>query len=620
MKTLLAVLSLAIAAPASAAWRRVDSANFVVVGDVGARDLRAIATRFELFHEALGRVLGATGTTPSVPTVVIVFPNEEAFTPYQPVYRGKARTVAGYAVSGQDANYIAMLNVRGEFSDRIIFHEFTHLVVANAVARTPVWLNEGLAEFYSTFAVMDGGKRAQIGRPIIEHFRLLDGSIRVPLADLLKVDATSPRYNEGDTAGEFYAESWALTHMLISVQPSRVPKLGEYLQRVASGASESEAWTAVFGTRMEEELRLYLKRPIVNTMVVEFPEKAAAHPMSDAPLSQADTAAFLAALQLRRQNTDAAARLLEPALASQPDAEMANAVMAGIELAKRNPSAAAARLMRLAQPKDWLAAYTSALALIHAIDQERDMPSAGAVIATVTALLEHVRRESPDLPNALAAQAQIEMYGDKTPSPAARANIARARALAPGRVDYALIEAQLYAEARDFSHARSVIGPLMTPVYPEDVRNAARRLMAGLVDLEKAVSRTNGAAAPTGRSRSVAVPDADAGRPRASSGEGRFRPIYRTLQAGEQRLDGTLERIDCAAAGKPAVFHVRAAGAMVDLEGQLADVDLISYRDDLTGGVSCGERDPMRVYVTWREGASSRHGKVVVAVEFLPKD
>ena len=594
MKALIAIVALAIAAPASAAWRRVNSSNFVVVGDVSAGDLRAIATRFELFHEALGRVVGPAGTTPSVPTIVIVFPNEEAFTAYQPVYRGKARPVAGYASSGQDANYIAMVNVRGELSDRIIFHEFTHLVVANAVARTPVWLNEGLAEFYSTFAVLDGGKRAQIGRPIVEHVRLLNGAMRIPLADLLSVGPESPLYNEEDTAGEFYAESWALTHMLISVQPSRVEKLGEYLRRVADGAGESEAWTAVFGARIEEELRLFLKRPIVNTMVVEFPEKAAAHPMSDAPLSPADTAAFLAALQLRRQDTPAAARLLDAALANQPDAEMANAIMAEVEIARGNPGAAAARLVRLAPPKDWLAAYTSALALIQAIDQERDMPSAGAVVATVTRLLARVRSEFPDLPNALAALARIEMYGDKAPSAAARSDIARARALAPGRVDYTLLEAQVYAEARDFPRARSILGPLMTPTYPEDVRNAARRLMSGLVEIERAAG---GGARPL-------TPV----------------PVYRTLQTDEQRLDGMLERIDCGAPGKPAVFHVRAAGTLIDLEGQLADIELLTYRDDLTGGVSCGERDPTRVYVTWRDGVSSRHEKVVVAVEFLAKD
>jgi len=230
-----------------------------------------------------------------------------------------------------------------------------------------------------------------------------------------------------------------------------------------------------------------------------------------------------------------------------------------------------------------------------------------------------VRSSHAELPNALASLAKIETYGDAPPSAAAGRNIARARALAPGRVDYALTQAELFATAGDFAGARAVVGPLMTPVYPEDVRNSARRLMAGLVELENAAAGDVASTATGGRSESVAVPDGDADRPRDSTGQGRFVPAYRRLQAGEQRLEGVLERIDCQA-GKPAVFRVRTATELVDFEGQMAGVEFLAYRNDLSGGIGCGPRDPMRVYVSWREGTSERHERVVVAVEFLPQD
>jgi hypothetical protein len=59
---------------------------------------------------------------------------------------------------------------------------------------------------------------------------------------------------------------------------------------------------------------------------------------------------------------------------------------------------------------------------------------------------------------------------------------------------------------------------------------------------------------------------------------------------------------------------------MVQLEGEMADIEFLTYRDDVTGGVSCGPREPLHVYVSWREGSSSGREKVVVAVEFLPRD
>jgi hypothetical protein len=204
-------------------------------------------------------------------------------------------------------------------------------------------------------------------------------------------------------------------------------------------------------------------------------------------------------------------------------------------------------------------------------------------------LLEDVRRGHTELPNVLALLARIELLGEAPASSAAHEEIARARALAPGRVDYALTQAELYATARDFVHARAVVGPLMTEVYPEPIRAAARRLMGGLVTLERELNRSPARAA------------------------------YRVLQTGEQRLEGTLERIDCPL-GMPAVFRVRTPADVVELEGQMAEVQFITFRDDVKGRVSCGSRVPMRVYATWREGSSPRHEKVVVAVEFLPKD
>ena len=72
-----AVVALAPAS-ADAQWRRLDSPNFVVIGEVPARDLRDVAVQFEGFRETLTRVFGARITTSTVPTVVVVFPTDRA--------------------------------------------------------------------------------------------------------------------------------------------------------------------------------------------------------------------------------------------------------------------------------------------------------------------------------------------------------------------------------------------------------------------------------------------------------------------------------------------------------------------------------------------------------------
>ena len=77
-----------------------------------------------------------------------------------------------------------------------------------------MWLNEGLAEYYSTYALAANGKRADIGRPIPRHVALLRERF-LPITQLIGVERSSELYNEGDRQSIFYAEAWALTHYLM---------------------------------------------------------------------------------------------------------------------------------------------------------------------------------------------------------------------------------------------------------------------------------------------------------------------------------------------------------------------------------------------------------------------
>src|SRR6185503_15236266 len=101
-----ASLLVTAAAPFQAQWRRLDSPNFIVIGEVGAGELRDIAVKFEGFRETLGRVLNERVTSTAVPTVVIVFRGDGTFSPFKPLYQGKRMDVAGLFVPRRDINYI----------------------------------------------------------------------------------------------------------------------------------------------------------------------------------------------------------------------------------------------------------------------------------------------------------------------------------------------------------------------------------------------------------------------------------------------------------------------------------------------------------------------------------
>jgi tetratricopeptide (TPR) repeat protein len=610
------------AAPCAAEWRRLDSPNFTVVGDVNARELRDIAVKFEGFREALSHAISERATAAAVPTIIIVFPTEKAFTPFKPTYQGKPRTdVTGFFAPGANLNYI-LVQSGGVATDRIIFHEYAHLIVSNVMTNPPVWLNEGLAEFYSTFRLMGGGKQAQIGLAIGEHLQLLRNSGRVPLADLLKVDARSPLYNESARASVFYAESWALTHMMLNGEPSRVAQLSTYLRSVGDGVPEARAWEETFGTtRMEQDLRLYLSRELYNTVVVELPARVAAFAATTTFLSPGEVAAFLGTYLVQHQQYEEAAAQLDLALKADPASPRAIVAMAQLEMGRQQYGSAENRLIALGKSDDWLVAYSAAMAMA-------DLAGVGIAGSANVSLIQAARRQldtvsgdRAEMPNVLAHRAALDLPGPDDPSDEAAAAIARARALTPGRYDYAFIQAQILARRGEFAAARTVIGPLMTGMYPPGVRDSARSLMTYIGNAEE--RRRTGAKddlaafiAASG-SKSVPVPGID--QPRSpDDGRPRFIPDYRIVQAGEARAEGTLDRIDCAAGGR-ATFHLAEAGAPGPLVGRLNEVEFIAYRNDLDGGVKCGVvPQPLRVYVTWRDAGRPAGEKAVVAVEFLP--
>src|ERR1041384_7430897 len=101
-------------------------------------------------------------------------------------------------------NYITLTTeARPDSPFGIIFHEYTHLLIENTLLDPPVWFNEGLAEYYSTFDVSSDNRKITLGKPIGNHVYLLRERF-MPLEELLHVTHDSPVwFNEG--LAEYYS-------------------------------------------------------------------------------------------------------------------------------------------------------------------------------------------------------------------------------------------------------------------------------------------------------------------------------------------------------------------------------------------------------------------------------
>ena len=610
------ILSLAAAAPATAEWRRLDSPNFVVVGDVGAGTLRDIASRFEGFRETLARVLSDRVTATAVPTVVVVFPSDRGFTPFKPKYQGKPIEVSGLFVGGQDVNYIAILTDSGEEGMRVVFHEYAHLIISNVARNVPSWLNEGLAEYYSTYEPGRDGREALLGRSIAGHLLRLRETRLLPLKELLAVSNDSPLYNEGDRRSVFYAQSWALTHMLLLGEPPRTKQLAQYLVRLGQGVPADDAWQQVFGADpIERDLRRYVDRHAFSAYQYKFPEKVDGFDVQPVTLSPADAEAFLADfLRQQRRPAEAAERLARGLKAGAPT-PLGRVTAALLDIDRKEYPSAEKALLALTGPDDWLVAYRAAAGLAELIADSGEAPKAEQVRAA-RGLFEAVRAKNREVPNGIARLVELELASNEPAASTTRSAIERARLLAPGRFDYVFLHARVLAREGSYGAARNVLAPMMSPAYRQEIRDYARKLMGYIVQIEQAA----GAAGNPDRSAPAAAADAAGSDGAASAPErgGAFQPIFRKLAADEQRLEGVLQRIECT--GRVAAFHVQnETGTQRFTSSDLSSVEFITYRDDLSGSVGCGNlKEPMRVYVTWRPGAAPGD-RLVVALEFLPK-
>ena len=610
--SLLVVLLAAGIRPAAAdEWVRVETPNFIVFGEPSEKRVREVAEQFERFRQALARVLPGAATRAAVPTVVVVFETQRSFEPYRPRFNGKPIQLGGYFVSTNDQNIVALAIENHERALRTIFHEYAHLVVANMVRDLPAWVSEGLAEYYSTFSAQDGGRIAVVGRPIPEHLLRLNNERLIPHAELLAVDQRSALYNEGERRSVFYAQSWALVHMLTRGRPDRSKQLGQYIVLAGSGMSPTDAWTKVFGTiNINAEIQRYVGATTMTALKYTFQEEIPKVGGAVTKPSPADVEAALSDLLRHVQQQEAAGTRLEKAVAMQPPSARARSLLGLHRLEQNRPDEAEKLLVAAAENKsDWLAQYDVATGLTRLIERRPEGDSK-ALIAVARQALAIVATARPDLPNALAMSAQLATASREGLDQALR-DIKLARTLAPGRDDYAFEEAHVHLQRREFAEARAVLGPLLSPQYNATVREHARDLMAQVVRVESVLKQA--------QQRTSEASDAAPGADRDPNTRDIILPTgYRKLLDGERRTEGLLERVECSRNG--ITLHVRTDDATARFSApRFEAIDFISYRDDI-GRVTCHPRVPPEpVYVTWRAPVAPAVDRIVIAVEFLPK-
>lgn len=245
-------------------WLRVTTPEFTVITSLPEKDAIAWTGEFSQFVAALqGFIRVDPKRLPRL--TLIVFARDREFANFRPLAaNGKPEDVAGF-FAHRDSWAVAGVGSEGWGGETksTIFHEGTHWFLSAHELPNPVWLEEGLAEVFSTFQI--NKKTISWGRAIDEHVEVLNQQPLLSMEQLLFVNRDS-LFVGGDEASErtgmIYAQSWAFVHYLMFGQ-NDAPQgaMMAYVRALRTAVHPDDAFKQAFSEdyrAMEDKLRRYL--------------------------------------------------------------------------------------------------------------------------------------------------------------------------------------------------------------------------------------------------------------------------------------------------------------------------------------------------------------------------
>ncbi|MDX6269690.1 MAG: hypothetical protein QOD28_913 [Acidobacteriota bacterium] len=467
-------------------WVGVRSPHYLLVGDTTESELREVAIRFEQFRNAFSQLFPASGLSSSVPTTVVVFKDFESYKDFRPLYQGRPTEFISYFQSGLDSNYIALPLDRDRESLYVkLFHESVHLLIDSQSRRVPDWLNEGLAQYYSTFEFDIAANKNTLGKPVAGNLALLRKNKLLPLAALFAVDRASADYNERERNGIFNAQSWALVHYLMTADGGRRQlQLLRFIEMTAAGAQFERSFRQSFKAdykTVEDELKEYVRRenfPARQTRLEDNLSVVAE--LESLSLTSADAHYFLGDLLLHINRYEDAARQLQKATGLNPRSALAFAALGMVRVRQRQ-GAEARRLLQQAtslEPDNYLTHYYYAYAL-----SREEMDEEQEINAYEDETAELMRRElrraialKPDFAESYRLLAFINLVtGEQLPE--AVELLRQGLKLSPGRPDLTFILAQVYVRMKETDAARATLQQLLNSGANTRLRARAQLLL-----------------------------------------------------------------------------------------------------------------------------------------------
>ena len=318
-----------MSARAEDGWFELRTPHFELITNAAERYSPGLLFHLEQLRRLFLTQAGAADDT-AHPVRVIAFRSESEYARYRIDDAADA-----YYVGAPGRDYIVMpLSHAGAY--HIAAHEYAHVAVHRSGLQLPLWLSEGLAEVFSTVRFQSG--QATVGQPDAGRMELWRERRGFPSQEIMAREA---RPGERDPHGMFYAESWALTHLLM-FSPAYSSRFATMLAKCNTAASGTDILRDVYRTSaatLERDVRAWVARPSLPSMTVTPTGFDPARPPRPVPLNSFAVDLALSELLLTTGKGEAARAAytrLEAQFPANPDIQ---AALGRLALSRSKPEA-----------------------------------------------------------------------------------------------------------------------------------------------------------------------------------------------------------------------------------------------------------------------------------------
>ncbi|HEY4816133.1 MAG TPA: DUF1570 domain-containing protein [Candidatus Acidoferrum sp.] len=567
-------------------WIEVRSPHFVVSTNAGEREGRRIADQFEqirgLFHAAFPNLR----VDPAQPALILAARNENTMKLLLPEdweVKGHVRP-AGLYQQGEDKHYVILrVDSEGTNPFHALYHEYTHALLHLNFTGLPLWLDEGLAEFYGNSQL--GEKESTVGTIDNTHLYILGQHKLLPIETLLNVEHSSAHYNEADRASVFYAESWALVHYLMLDPDARQRQLLKNFFAVwDKNGSQIEAAQQAFGDlkHFGQVIEGYSRQTMFRAALFKNGQQAADKTYSVRTLPPGEVLALRGDCAAHRNKLEQARPLVEQAVQAEPGLAISHEAL-GYYLYRKEDQIGADKEMKKAMElgsTGFVPPYYRGMMLL------RGGLGSPEMMQQAIKSFEKTTQINPQYAPAFEGLAQAYSLAPETRKQAVEAGI-RAAKLDPTNHAYAINLIHLLVNVDRDADARQLAQKLLDKTTSPEEAQTARDLLARITEHEQWVAKRKmqaeeaakmqaEAANPTSPTVVASAP-ADAKKTTVSSTRKPVDPT--TLMAA----DGLVRGIDCShkpamtvtlGGGKrPLIFHAADFGAVGVTGDNALDLD-----------------------------------------------